>query len=132
MFANMKSVELAKKYLAANSYQIVDEGDRYIAFRYRLNTIYFWGYADDDNFFVLMLPRFDDVTDDNIRHIKELCMNVNAEIKQIKLYLTYDTLMATAELYYLDSSDFTYQFDRALKNLVEAKVMYHKMENSKM
>lgn len=128
----MKSIELAMEYLAANNYRIVSHDDSHIIFRYRMNTLCFWKNDSDEHFFVLMLPRLDEVTGENRRHVSELCMKVNAGIKQVKLYLLDDAVMAAAELYSMAADDFAFQFGRALQNLVAAKVMYRKMDNDEM
>ncbi len=126
----MDTFELAKKFISAQRYRILDEDkeDGHIAFRYQMNTIHFWGKPDDEQFFFMTLPGFVDVTEENIAQVKENCHQINKEAKLVKLYVLNDVILAAAEVYFLAEGDFMFQMKTALKHLVAAKVMYKKLE----
>ena len=126
------TIDYAKEYISQREYQVLDDNseDGHIAFRYQISTVHLWVTSTENDFFVLTLPNFVDVTDDNIDHVKEICHHVNKEGKQVKLFVLNDVIIASAELYYLTKSDFNYQMTKALRNLVAAKVAYKKTYKS--
>lgn len=126
----MNTFELAKEFIATQRYQILDEdsSEGHIAFRFQMNAIHFWANEDDENFFLMTLPNFTEVTEENIAQVKEKCHEINKECKLVKLYIINDVILAAAELYYLAKEDFNFQIKNALKHLVTAKVMYKKLE----
>lgn len=125
----MDTFELAKEYLTSKQYKILDEDRKegHIAFRYQMNTIHFIGNADDNNFFYLSLPGVNDVTEDNLPQVKELCHKINRETKLVKLYVLDDVLVVATEIYYLAKEDFVFQMTNALKHLIAAKIKYYKL-----
>ena len=126
----MDTFDFAKEFLSSKRYQILDE-DRssgHIAFRYQMNTIHFWAKTEDTDFFIMTLPNFADVTEENESQVKEICHQVNKDAKLIKVYLLNDVILASAEVYYLAKDDFDFQMKNALRHLVAGKVMYKKIE----
>jgi hypothetical protein len=67
------------------------------------------------------------VTKENISLVKERCNRINREIRQVKLYINDNRIIANSEIYYKTKEDFFYQIDIALKNLIKAKVAYAKL-----
>ncbi len=127
----MDTFDLAKEFIAGRKYHILDE-DRssgHLAFRYQMNTIHFWANSEDADFFIMTLPNFADVTEENISQVKEICHHVNKDAKLIKLYVLNDVILASAEVYYLAKDDFEFQMQNALRHLVAGKVMYKKIEH---
>ena len=126
----MNTFEMAKAFLASHRYQILDEdsSDGHIAFRFQMNTIYFWANSEDEHFFFMTLPNFTDVTEENMAQVKERCHEINKNAKLVKLYVLNDVILAAAEVYYLAEDDFKFQMLNALKHLVAAKVMYKKLD----
>ena len=126
----MSTLELAKEYITSQRYQILDEdsSDLHIAFRYQMNTIYFWENSEDEHFFFMTLPNFTDVTEENMAQVKERCHEINKNAKLVKLYVLNNVILAAAEVYYLAEDDFKFQMLNALKHLVAAKVMYKKLD----
>lgn len=125
----MTTFALAKDFITKRRYQILDENasDGHIAFRFQLNTIQFWGNPEDEHFFFMTLPNFDEVTETNVGEIKENCHEINKQVKLVKLYVMNDVILAAAEVYYLAEEDFEFQMMNALRHLVSAKAMYKKL-----
>ena len=67
----MNSYDLAKTFIAERGYRILEDeaDDRHIAFRFQMNTIHLYCNPDDDNFIMITLPNFTNVTDDNIAQV---------------------------------------------------------------
>lgn len=126
----MSTFELAKNFIAAQRYQIIEEdpSDGHISFRFQMNTIHIWANFNDEHFFFMTLPNFTDVTPENMAQVKENCHQINKEAKLIKFYILDDVILASAEIYYLAEEDFKFQIMNALRHLVAAKVMYRKLE----
>ena len=124
----MKSIELAKKFISNQGFKLLDDNEDHIAFRYQMNAIHFWGNQSEDNFFFMTLANFADVKDENVQHVKELCHEINTQMKQVKLYVLNNVILATTELYFMEEEDFNFQMKIALEHLVSAKVMYNKMD----
>lgn len=126
----MSTFELAKKFIANQRYQVLDENssDNHIAFRFQMNTIHFLGNSEDEHFFFMTLLNFTDVTEEDIAQVKENCHQINKEAKLVKFYVLNDVILAAAEVYYLAEDDFNFQKLNALKHLVAAKVMYKKLD----
>lgn len=127
----MNTFDYAKEFISSKRYQILDEdmSSGHIAFRYQMNTIHFWANSEDIDFFIMTLPNFADVTEENLSQVKEICHQVNKDAKLIKLYLLNDVILASAEVYYLAKDDFDLQMKNALRHLVAGKVMYKKIEH---
>lgn len=121
----MNSIELVKSYINNNGFQMLTEGKEHVTFRYQMNLIYYFG--NDDEYFQLTLADFDLVTKENISLVKERCNRINREIRQVKLYINDNRIIANSEIYYKTKEDFFYQIDIALKNLIKAKVAYAKL-----
>ena len=124
----MKSIEFAKEYVSKQGFKLLDDSDEHIAFRYQMNVIHLWGNEEEENFFFMTLPNFTDVTPENMSHVKELCHKINMQMKQVKLYILNDVILAAAELYFMEQEDFYFQMKIALQHLVSAKVMYGKLD----
>lgn len=126
----MSTFELAKDYILDHRYQIRDEDSvkGHIAFRYQLNVIHFWGNPNDEKFFFMTLPKFADVTEENIAQVKDNCHEVNKQAKLVKMYILNGVILAAAEVYYLQKEDFDFQMQNSLKHLVAAKVMYRQLD----
>lgn len=127
----MDTYDIAKEFISRMRYQVMDD-DRssgHIAFRYQMNTIHFWANSEDTDFFIMTLPNFAEVTEENVSQVKEICHQVNKDAKFIKLYLLNDVLLASAEVYYLAKNDFEFQMKNALRHLIAGKVMYKKIEH---
>jgi hypothetical protein len=125
----MNTFELAKSYIASQRYTILEEDSNqgHIAFRYQLNTIHFWAKDDDDdNYFLIALPNFIDITDD-IDKVKEICYNISKNAKMVKLYNIGNIVLIAAELFYLNEEDLKFQIKNALKYLVLANDKYEEL-----
>lgn len=125
----MNTLELAKEFISDRGFRLLDESDDHVSFKYQMQTFYLWSDETEKNFFIVTLPNFADVTDNNIAHVKELCDNINTNMRQVKLYINNNMILANAELYYLAQEDFNLQMQTALRNLITAKVTYSKMND---
>lgn len=126
----MNTFELAKDFVASRRYEVLgeDSSDGHLAFRYQMNTIHFWGKYEDEHFFFLTLPNFDEVTEANLAQIEAKCYQITKEIKIAKMYVLGDVVLAAVETCYMSAEDFGFQMQNALRHLVAAKIMYIKQE----
>ena len=125
----MKCIEYAKEYIRQKGFKIIREDEHYISFYYQMNCIYLFDNEEQDDFMVVSLPDFTDITQDNIDQARLIIEQVNCISKQVKLFIRKDTLWATAEIYFCSQNDFNFQFKKALHNLIEAKSIYERLEN---
>ncbi len=124
----MKTLELAKDFIASKRYKIIEESNDslHIAFRYQLNNIYFQADGADENFFYLTLPDLEDVTEENFEQIQKRCNHLNSRCKMVKFYIHNGIIMASAEMFYHTKKEFMFQIKNALDQLVAAKIVYMK------
>lgn len=117
--------DMVKKYVEEHKYNLVEEENDKLIFRYQLNHVHVWTYADDEHFMVLMISGFDDpVTADSLVNTLIRCHQLNCKVKQVKFFTMDDSVVASAELYIKSEEDFTFQLETALDNLVISKVQY--------
>lgn len=119
--------ELIKKIINEHKYKIVEEDEDFIIIRYQMNTIHITS-SEDDNFVTILLPRFTDVTEDNYVDVLMRCNKLNENMKQAKVYIMDDIIIATAEFYYMNESDLSFQISTGLNSVIAAKVNYRKLE----
>lgn len=119
----MTTLELAKSYIESKNYRIKEcEGD-HIIFKYRLNEIIFLAPDTDDSFFSMNLAiDVDDTQEQDL--IKDRCYNMTQDSKMVKFYFWKGVVIVSAELFYLNSEDFVFQFNNALNYLLGCKLKY--------
>jgi hypothetical protein len=92
--------DMVKKYVEEHKYNLVEEENDKLIFRYQLNHVHVWTYADDEHFMVLMISGFDDpVTADSLVNTLIRCHQLNCKVKQVKFFTMDDSVVASAELY---------------------------------
>lgn len=123
----MDTIGLAQKYISEHGFKVLDESDEHIVFKFRMNILHLYGYSQEPDFMMLTLPNFAEVTDSTISEVKEKCHSVNKDIRQIKLYVMDNVILANAEIYYMGQEDFAFQMQKALNNLISAKAMYNRL-----
>lgn len=123
----MNCVDFAREYITNQGFKITDSEDDHIGFRYQMNEIRFWG-NEDENFFYVMLPGFTEVTPENVNHVKELCHEVNLQMKLVKLYVLHGIIIASVEAFFMGQEDFNFQLKTALRYLIAAKVKYEELD----
>ena len=124
----MDCIEFAKEYINSKGFKIEDENENIIAFKYQMHILHIWRNDSDERFACIALTNFTDITPENTPQIKEICNEMNTNIKQAKLYVMDETIMATAEVYFRDQEDFNFQTEIALRNLMGAKIQFKKLE----
>ena len=60
----MKCIEYAKEYIRQKGFKIIREDEHYISFYYQMNCIYLFDNEEQDDFMVVSLPDFTDITQD--------------------------------------------------------------------
>lgn len=120
----MDCIEYAKEFIQRKGFRIEVDTDYIIGFKYQMHVIHLWKNETDDNFACVALTNFIDVTPENEQHLKELCHEITANIKQIKMYLLEENIMSSAEFYFKNQDDFNFQLEIALKNLIGAKTKF--------
>lgn len=116
---------MVKEYVVEHGYGFEEEDDDKLIFRYQLNHVHAWTYADDEHFMMLLMSGFDEtVTEDNMVQILIRCHQLNGRVKQVKFFTMEDSVVASVELYINGEEDFAFQLETALKNLVISKVQY--------
>lgn len=123
-----KNYTRIKKAIEAGKYKVLDDNEEQFTIRYQLNSIHICPSAGDDHFVSIMLPIFADVTKDNFTDVVMRCHKLNGQLKQVKLYLINDIIIAAAEFYYQGIKDLTYQIKVGLNNVISAKVSYLKQD----
>ena len=124
-----KSYNLVKEIIQSWKYKIVEDDGEHIIIRYQMNIIHICPNEEDATFVSILLPNFDDVTDENYSEIVMRCHRLNEKLKQVKFYTINDVIIAASEFFYMEKEDLEFQMRVALSNLVAAKVSYRCLDN---
>jgi len=124
-----KTYNLVKEIIQSWKYKVVDDDGKRIIIRYQVNLIHICPNEEDETFVSILLPNFDDVTDENYSEIVMHCHRLNEKLKQVKFYTINDVIIAASEFFYKEKEDLEFQMKLALGNLVEAKVSYRSFDN---
>ena len=124
-----KTYSLVKEIIESWKYTILEDDGEHIIIRYQLNYIHICPNQEDESFVSILLPNFDDVTEENFSEIVMRCHKLNEKLKQIKFYTINDVIIAASEFYYLGKEDLAFQMKLALNNLIEGKVSYRSFDN---
>jgi hypothetical protein len=121
----MKSLyEMVKDYVTEHGYKMVLDEDGSIDFRFQLSSIHVWFYNDDEHFMMVYITGLETVNDENRDMLVRRCNHMNTNMKQVKFFLIDKALVASSEVYVMNESDFAFQLNFALKNLVSAQAQY--------
>ena len=123
-----KTYNLVKEIIQSWKYKIVDDDGKRIIIRYQVNFIHICPNEEDETFVSILLPNFDDVTDENYSEIVMRCHRLNEKLKQVKFYTINDVIIAASEFFYKEEGDLKFQMKLALDNLIEAKVSYPSLD----
>lgn len=124
-----KTYNLVKEIIQSWKYKVLDDDGKRIIIRYQVNLIHICPNEEDETFVSILLPNFDDVTDENYSEIVMRCHRLNEKLKQVKFYTINDVIIAASEFFYKEKEDLEFQMKLALGNLVEAKVSYRSFDN---
>ena len=124
-----KTYNLVKEIIQSWKYKIVEDDGEHIIIRYQMNIIHICPNEEDATFVSILLPNFDDVTDENYSEIVMRCHRLNEKLKQVKFYTINDVIIAASEFFYMEKEDLEFQMRVALSNLVAAKVSYRSLDN---
>ena len=120
-----KTYNLVKEIIQSWKYKVVEDDGEYIIIRYQMNIIHICPNEEDETFVSILLPNFDDVTDENYSEIVMRCHRLNEKLKQVKFYI----ISAASEFYYMEKEDLAFQMKLSFSNLVAAKVSYRSLDN---
>lgn len=124
-----KTYNLVKEIIQSWKYKIVEDDGEHIIIRYQMNVIHICPNEEDATFVSILLPNFDDVTDENYSEVVMRCHRLNEKLKQVKFYTINDVIIAASEFFYMEKEDLEFQMRVALSNLVAAKVSYRSLDN---
>lgn len=124
-----KTYNLVKEIIQSWKYKVVEDDGEHIIIRYQMNVIHICPNEEDETFVSILLPNFDDVTDENYFEIVMRCHRLNEKLKQVKFYTINDVIIAASEFFYMEKEDFAFQMRLALNNLIAAKVSYRSLDN---
>lgn len=124
-----KTYNLLKEIIQSWKYKVVEEDGEHIIIRYQMNVIHICTNEEDETFVSVLLPNFDDITDENYSEIVMRCHRLNEKLKQVKFYTTNDVIIVSSEFFYMEKEDLEFQMRLALGNLIAAKVSYRCLNN---
>ena len=124
-----KTYNLVKEIIQSWKYKVVEDDGEHIIIRYQMNVIHICPNEEDETFVSILLPNFDDVTDENYSEIVMRCHRLNEKLKQVKFYTINDVIIAASEFFYMEKEDLAFQIRLALNNLIAAKVSYRSFDN---
>ena len=124
-----KTYNLVKEIIQSWKYKVVEDDGEHIIIRYQMNIIHICPNEEDETFVSILLPNFDDVTDENYSEIVMRCHRLNEKLKQVKFYTINDVIIAASEFFYMEKEDLAFQMRLALNNLIAAKVSYRSLDN---
>ena len=124
-----KTYNLVKEIIQSWKYKVVEDDGEHIIIRYQMNVIHICPNEEDATFVSILLPNFDDVTDENYSEIVMRCHRLNEKLKQVKFYTINDVIIAASEFFYMEKEDLEFQMRVALSNLIAAKVSYRNLDN---
>ena len=124
-----KTYNLIKEVIQSWKYKVVEDDGEHIIIRYQMNVIHICPNEEDETFVSILLPNFDDVTDENYSEIVMRCHRLNEKLKQVKFYTINDVIIAASEFFYKEKEDLAFQMKLSLSNLVAAKVSYRSLDN---
>lgn len=124
-----KTYNLVKEIIQSWKYKVVEDDGEHIIIRYQMNVIHICPNEEDATFVSILLPNFDDVTDENYSEVVMRCHRLNEKLKQVKFYTVNDVIIAASEFFYMEKEDLEFQMRVALSNLVAAKVSYRSFDN---
>ena len=124
-----KTYNLVKEIIQSWKYKVVEDDGEHIIIRYQMNVIHICPNEEDETFVSILLPNFDDVTDENYSEIVMRCHRLNEKLKQVKFYTINDVIIAASEFFYMEKEDLAFQMRLALNNLIAAKVSYRSFDN---
>ena len=124
-----KTYNLVKEIIQSWKYKIVEDDGEHIIIRYQMNVIHICPNEEDETFVSILLPNFDDVTNENYSEIVMRRHHLNEKLKQVKFYTINDVIIAASEFFYMEKEDLAFQIRLALNNLIAAKVSYRSFDN---
>lgn len=124
-----KTYNLAKEIIESWKYKVLEDDGEHIIIRYQMNVIHICPNEEDDAFVSMLLPNFDEITEENYPDVVMRCHKLNEKMKQVKFYTVNDVIIAASEFFYMEKDDLAYQMKLSLSNLIAAKVNYQNYNN---
>lgn len=124
-----KTYNLVKEIVESWKYKVLEDDGEHIVIRYQMNVIHICPNEEDDTFLSMLLPNFDEVTEENYPDVVLRCHKLNEKMKQVKYYTINDVIIAASEFFYMEKDDLAFQMKLSLLNLIAAKVNYQNLDN---
>ncbi len=124
-----KTYNFAKEIIESWKYKVLEDDGEHIIIRYQMNVIHICPNEEDDAFVSMLLPNFDEITEENYPDVVMRCHKLNEKMKQVKFYTVNDVIIAASEFFYMEKDDLAYQMKLSLSNLIAAKVNYQNYDN---
>lgn len=122
-----KTHDLIKEIISELRYKVLEDDGDHIAIRYQFHIVHIFPNPEDESFVTIVLPSFEEVTLENFATIMVRCNKMNEQFKQVKFYITDDTVVSSSEFFYLKKEDLAFQINKALIGLVSVGVKFKKI-----
>ena len=122
-----KTHELINEIISEHKYKVLEDDGDHIAIRYQFHAIYIFPNTEDEDFVTIVLSGFEELTQENFATMLMRCNKLNEQLKQVKFYISDDTVIASSEFYYREKEDLAFQIQKSLLSLVTAGVRFRKM-----
>lgn len=122
-----KTHELINEIISEHKYKVLEDDGDHIAIRYQFHAIHIFPNTEDEDFVTIVLSGFEELTQENFATMLMRCNKLNEQLKQVKFYISDDTVIASSEFYYREKEDLAFQIQKSLLSLVTAGVRFRKM-----
>ena len=123
-----KAIKYVKNFVSKKEYKILGEDENHMTIRYQLNNVFIFFEHEVEDFVSVLMCYFDEVTEDNLPEVIMRCQKLNGQLMQVKFYIINNTVAVSSEFYFLEKKDLEFQMEKALNNLINAKVQYGSKE----
>lgn len=123
----MNCINFAREFIENKGFEITDQNEDHISFRYQMNNVHLFADDDEDDFAIVTIPNFIDINDDNILQVKDICNQVNAEKKMVKMFVAQNVIFSSSEIFFLGKEDFLFNFEKAFKTVIAAKTLFKRL-----
>lgn len=122
-----KTHELINGIISDLKYKILEEDENHVAIRYQFHTVHVFPNPKDEDFVTIVLSGFGELTQENLVPMLMCCNKLNEQLKQVKFYITDNTVIATSEFFYKEKEDLAFQIQKSLLSLMAAGARFRKM-----
>ena len=122
-----KTHDLIKEIISELRYKLLGDDEDHIVIRYQFHVVHVFPNPEDESFVTIVLPSFEEVTRENFATMMVRCNKLNEQLKQVKFYISDDTVVSSSEFFYKKKEDLAFQIQKSLMGLVSAGVKFKKL-----